>query len=328
MTPLERLIRTEIAATGPMSVARYVELCLGHPRYGYYVTRDPLGADGDFTTAPEVSQMFGEIIGAWVAWALQVTGAGMIVELGPGRGTLMADIRRIVSRAGASPQIWLVETSPKLKAAQARAVPDAQWAESLGDVPAGPAVIVANEFLDALPVRQFLNSAEGWRERQIGLGHDSLVWGLSSPMPGPPAPVGAWREVSEATETVLRQIAARPGAAVLVDYGYTASDRPVGPTLQAVRDHAPCDPLDLPGQADLTWLIDFDRISTILGGEVATQGDFLTSLGIGQRAAALAQAHPYQADAIADALERLTDPAQMGSLFKVATSLRPGKEVT
>ena len=164
MSPLEQIIHAEIVAGGPMSVARYMDLCLGHPEHGYYLTRDPLGGAGDFTTAPEISQMFGEMLGTWVAavWIDAGRPDLRLVELGPGRGTLMADMLRVLGRAGATPEIWLVETSPTLRAIQARAVPDAIWAESCEEVPDGPAVIVANEFLDALPVRQFLSGPKGW----------------------------------------------------------------------------------------------------------------------------------------------------------------------
>ncbi|HET7409109.1 MAG TPA: SAM-dependent methyltransferase, partial [Paracoccaceae bacterium] len=156
MTPVEELLRREIAETGPLTVARYMELCLAHPTLGYYATRDPLGAAGDFVTAPEISQMFGEVIGAWVATMWQAMGrpAFRLVELGPGRGTLMADALRVLAAAGAreAAEPWLVETSPTLRAEQARRVPEARWAARLDDVPEGPFVLIANEFLDALPV--------------------------------------------------------------------------------------------------------------------------------------------------------------------------------
>ena len=355
MTPLERLIRAEIAQTGPMTVARYMELCLGHPRHGFYTTRDPLGAAGDFVTAPEISQIFGEMLGGCIAvvWAAMGRPAFRLVELGPGRGTAMADALRVLRAAGAcdAAEVWFVETSAPLRAEQARRVPGARWASGVDEVPEGPAVFLANEFLDALPVRQFLKTAEGWRERMVGLatppagpgsslgqrGQDpegTLCWGLSDALPGRDgAPVGAWREVSTTADALAdelaRRLAAAPGAALLIDYGYRAGDRPGGPTLQAVRRHRRADPLEAPGEADLTWLVDFDRLAGALGQHgaqvaVTTQGAFLARLGIGARAAALARARPDQVDGIADALERLTGADAMGTLFKVAAAVSPG----
>jgi len=328
---LERIIRREIVAGGPISVARYMELCLGHPEHGYYRHRDPLGAAGDFVTAPEVSQMFGEMIGAWVAavWLAAGRPDFRLVELGPGRGTMMADALRVLRRAGAGPEIWLVETSPALRREQAARAPGAHWAERVEEVPDGPAVILANEFLDALPVRQFLASPAGWRERLVGLREDKLTWGLSAPLTGgDDAPPEAWREHSIQAEAVLGWIAGRletaPSAALVIDYGYTAADRPAGPTLQAVRAHARADPLEAPGETDLTWLIDFDAVARSLGAHVTGQGSFLGALGIGARAAALAAAAPDAADTIADALERLTAGDQMGTLFRVAGAVSPG----
>ena len=321
-----------------MTVARYMELCLVHPLHGYYATRDPLGAAGDFVTAPEISQMFGEMIGAWIASMWQAMGrpAFRLVEFGPGRGTLMADALRVLTAAGAreAADLWLVETSPRLRAEQASRLPGASWADRLDDVREGPVVLIGNEFLDALPVRQFLKSREGWRERLVGLRDGDLAWGLSDPLPGgDEAPVAAWREVSPAAEAVTaaiaRRLAAAPGAALVIDYGYRATDRPPGFTLQAVRAHARTDPLDCPGEADLTWLIDFDALARALAADGATvriaeQRAFLARLGIGQRAAALARARPEQADAIADALERLTGRDAMGTLFKAAAAVSPG----
>ena len=338
MSPLESLIRREIAQTGPLTVARYMELCLAHPAHGYYATRDPLGAAGDFVTAPEISQMFGEMIGAWVATVWQSMGrpAFRLVELGPGRGTLMADALRVLTAAGAreAANLWLVETSPRLRAEQEARLPHASWADRLDEVLEGPIVLVANEFLDALPVRQFLKSPQGWRERLVGLRDDRLAWGLSEPLSGSDeAPAAAWREVSPAADVVAaaiaRRLSAAPGAALLIDYGYRAADRPPGFTLQAVRAHARADPLGCPGEADLTWLIDFDALARSLGTTGATvrvteQGALLTRLGIGQRAAALARSRPEQADAVADALERLTDAQAMGTLFKAAAAVSPG----
>jgi SAM-dependent MidA family methyltransferase len=337
MTPLGEIVAARIRAEGPVTVAEYMALCLGHPRHGYYATRDPLGASGDFTTAPEISQMFGEIIGLWLAdrWAAMGRPRPVrLVELGPGRGTLMADALRAARAAGLAEaaEIWLVETSSALRSEQAKRLPGASWADALAAVPEGPTLLVANEFLDALPVHQFLETPEGWRERLVGLREGRLAWGLSDVLPRPagaPAASAGWAERSPAVDAVAREIGARVaagGAALLVDYGYRAADRPPGPTLQAVRAHAHADPLEAPGEADLTWLVDFDRLAACLGGcavHVAEQGAFLARLGIGQRAEALARADPPRAGAVADALERLTAPEGMGTRFKALAATPP-----
>ncbi len=338
MSTLLDIIRAQIRETGPMTVADYMALCLGHPEHGYYTTRDPLGAAGDFITAPEISQMFGEMIGLWLAQVWMDAGrpaSFRLVELGPGRGTCMADTLRAARAAPGfveAADLWLVETSPVLRAEQAKRLPGAQWAGRLEEVPEGPCLLVANEFLDALPVRQFIASAQGWREKRVWLGEDGLIWGLSAPMPGAcNAPEGSWREESAVADTVAEQIAKRidagGGAALIIDYGYRAADRPPGFTLQALRAHAHADPLEAPGEADLTWLIDFDRLAqglAPLATATAPQGAFLARLGIGQRAAQLA-ARPGQADAIAVALERLTGADQMGTLFKALAAWPAGQ---
>lgn len=317
-----------------MSVARFMALCLSHPEHGYYATRDPLGRDGDFTTAPEISQMFGEMIGAWVAAVWDAIGQPIyrLVELGPGRGTLMSDVLRVTRAVGAVQEVWFVETSPVLRAAQAAKVEGAHWAASLEEVPEGPMILIANEFFDALPVHQYLRDGRIWRERMVGADGERLIWGLSGARP-----MGAglssldWFERAPLADAVLDQIAHRlaqaPGGAFIADYGYQEADRPSGPTLQALRRHRPADPLDAPGQADLTWLPDFDHIAGRLGPttKVAEQGAFLAHLGIGRRAEQLARANPDRAGTIADDLERLTAPDQMGRLFKVATVISGAK---
>ena len=333
MSELEALIKREIGQTGPIGTARYMELCLSHPQHGYYATRDPLGVAGDFTTAPEISQMFGEMLGVWVAsvWAGMGQAKINLVELGPGRGTLMADIVRVLNRAGCDPEIWLVETSPALRAEQAKRVPGANRADTLDDVPEGPMILVANEFLDALPVHQYLRTPEGWREQQIGLADGALAFGLSAPVPDR-ACARDWLEVSPLADAIVAGIGERlsrhPGAALLVDYGYTGADAPPGLTLQALRRHEHVSPLHSPGECDLTWLVDFDRTRHLLEPHAATfrttQGAFLAAMGIGQRAETLAKAAPQNADAVADALERLTTPDRMGTLFKVLAATSPG----
>ncbi|MEO0820524.1 MAG: SAM-dependent methyltransferase [Pseudomonadota bacterium] len=345
-TPLAALLRARIAADGPISIAAYMSVALGHPEHGYYATRDPLGAAGDFTTAPEISQMFGEMIGLWLAERQTSLGPEtrpVLVELGPGRGTLMADALRAAPPLRSLP-LWLIEISPSLRAEQAKRLASAQWAETLDAVPEAPLLLVANEFIDALPMRQYLGDGARWREVQVGLGEGgALALGLSAPLPGGPtaaplpgsptaAPVrGAWAEQSPAAERVMREIARRiaahSGAALVIDYGYRAAGRPAGPTLQAVRAHARTDPLAAPGEADLTWLPDFDALATAaapLAAFHAPQGGFLAALGIGRRAEALARARPAEAGAIADALERLTLPQAMGTRFRVLALVPAG----
>jgi NADH dehydrogenase [ubiquinone] 1 alpha subcomplex assembly factor 7 len=325
--------RRLIAAAGPISLAHY----MAESNARYYAGRNPLGSEGDFVTAPEVSQMFGELVGLWLADLWLRAGSPKpidYVELGPGRGTLARDALRAMARHGLVPQVHLVEGSRGLRTLQREAVPKALFHDDLAQVPTtGPILLVANEFLDALPLRQFIATAEGWRERRIGLGGDALVWGLSAPLPGGcDAPEGAWREDSASADALARKVSARigedGGAALFIDYGYRAADRPPGFTLQALRRHVRADPLVRPGEADLTWLIDFDRLADQLAplrSACAPQGGFLTRLGIGRRAAGLAAARPDQADAIADALERLTATGQMGTLFKALAAWPAGQ---
>ena len=190
MTPLEVLIREEIATHGPMTVARYMDLCLSHPKHGYYRTRDPFGATGDFVTAPEISQMFGELIGAWIAqvWLDQGSPKGHLVELGPGRGTLMADILRVGSKVPGfreSLAVTLVETSPTLRKTQQNVITDAQWSDALDDIPPGPTFLIANEFFDALPFQQFQRIDEMWMERCIDV-RDGVLAQVLKPLEGLP----------------------------------------------------------------------------------------------------------------------------------------------
>ena len=332
MTPLERLLIDRILPHGPIGVAEFMQICLHHPEHGYYAARDPLGRGGDFVTAPEISQMFGETVGLWVVaqWIAAGKPDWRLIELGPGRGTMMADILRAAKTAGFAPDVWMVETAPKLRAAQKRRVPRARWAASLSETPPGPAVILANEFFDALPVRQYLRSPEGWRERQIGVetagGRRRLRWGLSGAMPGGGRGEtgGDWAEISPQGDAVAGEIDMRieehGGMALIVDYGYRAKDRPDGPTLQAVRRHRRVDPLARPGRADLSRLVDFDRLIELTPNadrHIAAQGAFLTAMEIGRRAETLAAKTPAAAADIADALERLTGEEHMGALFKV-----------
>ncbi|WP_460448937.1 class I SAM-dependent methyltransferase [Alsobacter sp. SYSU BS001988] len=344
MTPLGRRLAAEIAAAGPISVARYMAACLGDPLHGYYATRDPFGPQGDFVTAPEISQMFGELIGLWCAEAWMRLGSPPVlrlVELGPGRGTLMADALR-AARAlppfRAALDVRLVETSPTLRARQEAALAGAgvpvAWASDVDEVPAGPALVIANEFLDALPIRQFVKAQDGWRERLVGLAEGdpaALRFGLA-PEPEPmladaPGEPGAVLEVGEAGLDIARRLAERfaatGGAALAIDYGHV---RPgFGDTLQAVHGHAYADPLAEPGEADLTAHVDFaalGRVARTAGAVVhgpVTQGAFLRGLGLAERAAALKRgAAPPVAAAVDTAAARLADGGDgMGELFKV-----------
>ncbi|MCW5735380.1 MAG: SAM-dependent methyltransferase [Enhydrobacter sp.] len=310
---------------------------LGHPRLGYYRRALPVGAGGDFITAPEISQMFGELIGAWLAerWiAIGTPSPVHLVELGPGRGTLMADALRAtrsVSGFHAALRLHLVETNAPLRAEQHRAlgVFAPVWHERFDAVPPGPALVVANEFFDALPVRQFRRTSQGWRERMVGLAADgeTLVLALA---PGvtpyarylPVAAEGAEAEIGEAGRDLAAAIGERllrdGGWALIVDYGY---DRGAGTSLQAVRGHQGARILDRPGETDLSAHVDFAALAAATRAPAfgpVSQGSFLCRLGIRQRAQSLkTRASEFQRTAIDAALARLIDPRQMGTLFRV-----------
>jgi SAM-dependent MidA family methyltransferase len=328
-----------IAAQGPIPVSDYMALANAH----YYATRDPLGAAGDFVTAPEISQMFGELVGLALAdvWTRAGRPDGVrYVELGPGRGTLAADALRAMRSAGLEPKVHFVETSPVLRAAQAERVPGAAWHGDLADLPQdGPILAVANEFFDALPVRQLIATDRGWRERLVALDGDRFVPAAGRPVPvaAVPAPVraappGTVLETSPASLAYARRLASRinmhGGAALIVDYGH---DRLcAGETLQAVRMHDYADPWMEPGEADLTAHVDFESLGRAAAeagvrveGPVA-QGDWLTRLGIDARARALSGAAPGRADEIRESRDRLVSPGQMGRLFKVMGLSAPG----
>ena len=328
--PLDKVFRRLIVHTGPISIAQYMAEANAH----YYATRDPLGAGGDFVTAPEVSQMFGEMIGIWCAdiWARAGRPDVRYVEAGPGRGTLARDALRVMARFGLTPQVHFIEISPVLRAAQAALVPGAQWHDSLADVPGGaPMLLVANEFLDALPVRQLVKTPQGWRERMVGVADGAFVpvagtlpmdAAIPHAIDAPPGTIietspAAAASVGEAAGMLVRD----GGAALIIDYGYTSAQ--TGSTLQAVRGHAKADPFVAPGEADLTTLVDFAaaaQAATRAGARLlgtAGQGAWLHALGIATRAEALAKAQPAHADAVNEALLRLTAPDQMGTLFKV-----------
>jgi NADH dehydrogenase [ubiquinone] 1 alpha subcomplex assembly factor 7 len=341
---LERMIRAEIAGAGPMDVASFIARALGDPEHGYYHTRDPLGGAGDFITAPEISQMFGELIGLWCAEVWTRLGAPRpvkLVELGPGRGTLVADALRAVARAApdfrAAIELHLVETSPALRAVQRARLADAAptWHDEIAEVPAGPALILANEFLDALPVHQLERTAAGWCARQVALDPAGRLAFQVAATPSPhagllaravaAAPLGSVAELSPAARAVVgtlaRRIAGQGGAALLIDYGHTVPAP--GDTLQAVRGHRHHPVLEAPGEADLTSHVDFAALAEAAGPHTAvhgpvTQAAFLRRLGIVARAEALARDKPAEiALCIRAALGRLIEPSQMGTLFKV-----------
>jgi NADH dehydrogenase [ubiquinone] 1 alpha subcomplex assembly factor 7 len=344
--PLLAHLARRIRAAGPMSIAAYMEEALFHPRWGYYATRDPLGARGDFTTAPEISQVFGELIGLWCAELWQRIGAPdpvLLVELGPGRGTLMRDAlraARLVPPFARAARLHLVERSPVLRAAQGHALADAapRWYDDLGALPPGPMLLVANEFLDALPIRQYVRTSEGWRERVVALagGGDALAFALGPAAAAdaalPDAAPGAVREVRPAARILAHALGTRlgveGGAALFIDYGYWPSG--CGDTLQAVRCHRGHDALDAPGAADLTAHVDFadfahaaESAGARAWGPVG-QGAFLARLGIEARAVRLAAgANADQALLIRSGCRRLVDPMQMGRLFKALALTHP-----
>ena len=334
----ERLKRL-IEASGPIGVAEYMALANAH----YYGSRDPLGRSGDFTTAPEISQMFGELAGLCLADAWDRAGrpdGAHYVELGPGRGTLAADALRAMRAAGLEPPVELVETSPVLRRAQAERLAGARWHDDLATLPErGPLLVVANEFFDALPARQLVATPQGWRERLVAVEEDRFVAkagpriaAAAIPDTLRAAPPGTILETSPAASAVVRQLAQRlaeqGGVALVIDYGHGRTC--AGDTLQAVKRHGFADPWEEPGECDLTVHVDFEALGAAAASEgvriigPAPQGRWLESLGIGQRAAAIAAAAPARAAEVEQARDRLASPAQMGSLFKVLALAAPG----
>ena len=343
MTALATLLARRIAMDGPISVADYMADCLLHPVHGYYTTRDPLGVQGDFTTAPEISQMFGELLGLALAQAWQDQGAPSaftLAELGPGRGTLMADALRATARVPgfhAALRLHLVEASPPLRAAQVArlAAFTPTWHDAADTLPEAPLYLLANEFLDALPIRQFLHSLQGWRERMVGLSDGALAFGLSPTLPCPDPrfaadPPGTLVELCPVLPAIAAPIAARiathGGAAIVVDYGGWRSK---GDTLQALRAHAPENPLASPGTADLTAHVDFEALALALAplavSPLLGQGALLQRLGIATRAARLAEGliGPARQSHLA-ATRRLTHGGEMGTVFKALAARRRG----
>jgi SAM-dependent MidA family methyltransferase len=335
--PLTEELRARIARDGPIGVADYIAAANQH----YYASRDPLGEEGDFTTAPEISQMFGELIGLWLAdlWLRAGRPAGVrYVELGPGRGTLADDALRAMRGAGLTPPVELVETSLVLRTAQRALLPAARWHDAVEGLPEGaPLLIVANEFFDALPVLQWVKAPDGWRELVVTAdegGFRRAAGPLSGPPPFAPseAPAGTIVEARPSADAIAVTLAQRlrtaGGAALIVDYGH---DRhAAGDTLQAVSRHAFADPWTGPGARDLTAHVDFEALcdaARAAGVRVfgpIGQGNWLRAMGIDLRAASLAKAAPERTEEIVLARERLTAPEHMGKLFRVLALVAPG----
>ncbi|HYS46497.1 MAG TPA: SAM-dependent methyltransferase [Rhizomicrobium sp.] len=348
---LKARIAALIDAQGPMSVAQFMTISLLDPKHGYYATRDPLGAGGDFITAPEVSQMFGEMLGLWLVQAWSDQGCPKnprLVELGPGRGTLMADILRTAAVAPdflADLEVILVEASPALQQVQADKLRgsgadiswQAQFDDSLGD---RPLFLVANEFFDALPVRQYVKTERGWCERMVTVLDDELTFALA-PVPAPRAAIPADREnapdggvyetspaATALAEDIAGIVAAKGGAVLILDYGYAAAGG-FSETLQAVSGHRFADALAEPGEDDISAHVDFAALAQAgkRGGAAvfgpATQGMFLANIGIVERAEQLMKTNPAAAPDLLSAIERLIGNEQMGTLFKVLAFVPP-----
>jgi NADH dehydrogenase [ubiquinone] 1 alpha subcomplex assembly factor 7 len=345
-----RIVR-RIRAEGPLTVAAYMAMAQHDPESGYYARRSPIGVAGDFTTAPEISQVFGELIGLWCAELWERIGRPdpvVLAELGPGRGVLMGDLLRA---AGTVPEfrralrVFLVEASPVLRAEQERRLRQAEpvWVSRIEVLPDGPMLMVANEFLDALPIRQFVRGAAGWSERMVAVdpedqlifldGPESLVASLLVPGSLRQSSPGTIVEMCPAALALAgalgSRLARQPGAALFIDYGYFPTAP--GPTLRALRCHRPVSALAAPGTADLSAHVDFAAFAEAAraaGAEIygpIGQGQFLTALGAGLRLAALsARALPAQRRSLESGVKRLLDPGEMGELFKVVALVSPG----
>jgi NADH dehydrogenase [ubiquinone] 1 alpha subcomplex assembly factor 7 len=351
MNALARHIARLIQMQGPLSIAQYMAIALHDPAHGYYSARQPIGAAGDFITAPEISQMFGELLGAWIVQAWRDQGSpspARLVELGPGRGTFMADVLRAANldpKFLRSIELVLIETSATLREAQTEKLKTApvavRWTQRFDDSMADrPLFLLANEFFDALPIRQYVFTARGWCERMVGVDStDALAFVLSPVAMTPEVPakratpkLGDIYENCRTGEGLVEQVATvvaqKGGAALIVDYGYKATAG-FGETLQAVAEHSFASVLDSPGEADLSAHVDFAALSAAAersGARTcgpAAQGAFLKRLGIDIRAEQLSRSHPDQADSIAAGLERLTSPERMGQLFKALAIVPP-----
>ncbi len=334
-------LHARIARDGPLTVEEFMQACLSDEAAGVYASRQPIGGKGDFITSPEISQIFGELVGLWAVAVWQSMGEPSrvtVAELGPGRGTLMADASRAwrgVPKFLDSVSVALIETSPVMVEAQRKTLKDAgvplRWYAALDAVPEGPLVVLANEFVDALPIRQFIRRGEAWRERLIasdGRGGFTFIDGEAEDegrhLPHT-APEDAILEIRPAAQALMRELGRRaeraPLAALMVDYGHAESG--FGDTLQAVRGHRFADVLANPGAADLSSHVDFADLKreAVAAGLMThgpmPQGEFLLKLGLAARRERLLQrATPTQAEAIASGAARLVDPRQMGVLFK------------
>jgi SAM-dependent MidA family methyltransferase len=344
MTPLGEAIRRQIEIAGPMSVADYMACCLYDPGHGYYATHMPIGAAGDFTTAPEISQMFGELVAVWLIGAWTASGKPdriCLAEIGPGRGTLSADmmrtIRQLAPDMAQAAEIVLVETSPRLREVQGNTLDRegilARWEDRVEDLPHNPLFVAGNEIFDALPFRQFVKAGSAWRERLVGMNDGALAFVAGSggidtsllPADAGGQAEGAIFEVAPRREALMQTIAARiaydGGAGLFFDYGH--AEPGFGDTFQAVKDHRPCGVFDQPGEADLTSHVDFSALACAARGEgiaahIMEQGAFLLALGVAERAGQLGTGKPadVQRSLIAD-VERLCGHEHMGRLFKV-----------
>jgi NADH dehydrogenase [ubiquinone] 1 alpha subcomplex assembly factor 7 len=351
-SPLESEICRLIGIAGPMPLTEYMRLCLTHPQYGYYINRDPLGADGDFITSPEISQMFGELIGLWMASVWRQMGAPAnvrIIELGPGRGTLMHDALRaakVMKGFRAAIVLHLVEVSPALQQRQQHRLGDLDvpilWHDTLADIPGGPSIVIANEFIDSLPIHQAVKQADGWHERVVDIGPDGnfFIAAARDPLPffeasmpralrqAPRGSIYEWRAADIALELGRRM--RTEGASLIIDYGHAHYG--LGDTLQAVAGHSFTDPLRAPGNADLTAHVDFEALAHCaesMGARIhgpIRQRDLFLRLGIEKRADALkASAPPDKVPDIEVGLSRLIAEGArgMGELFKAIAIAAP-----
>ncbi|WDI30586.1 class I SAM-dependent methyltransferase [Hyphococcus flavus] len=345
-TPLEERLIDLIKLKGPITIADYMSDALGHPHEGYYMSRTPIGGDGDFTTAPEISQVFGELIGLWLIETWQAMGAPKnfnLIELGPGRGVLMEDMLRAARlRPGfaKAAQVWLLETSGRLRLEQQKRLKATEakplWADEYADISPAPSLIIANEFFDCLPVRQFERVEAGWRERLVGLDESKTELAFTLAETPPPSDfdlpdltdsdVGDVFELNLPAQEFVSHICAtlkeHGGHALIIDYGHM--ERGFGDTLQAVRDHRYWPPLSSPGRADLTAHVDFEALATIAieDGVTAhgpvTQGRFLDRLGLTLRVEALCKGQDEKrAEEIRNGAMRIASPQGMGEIFKV-----------
>ena len=339
MTPLQHIIETMIEQDGPLSLDRFMSLCLGHPVHGYYMTRDPFGSAGDFTTAPEISQVFGELIGVWCIEVWQSMGSPRkfaLAELGPGRGTLMADVLRVLSRiekCAKAAQVHFVEMSPVLRQAQQLRVANATWHATTASLPAMPTILLANEFFDALPIRQYEREQGQTFERCVGLVKGKLQIGVQPTSQKFPVAGNGVFEDSRVRDALATHLADHllkvGGVGLLIDYGHSRTA--LGDTLQAMKQHKACLITDHVGEADITSHVDFESLGRafVQGGlriaGLQTQGAFLQDMGLQQRTEVLVRSasNEKRADLIA-ASTRLAHPEQMGHLFKVMAVTGPG----